>query len=106
MAKRHRRAGKRQSPLARPQDRRDGKPATGGITDERNVVGLDALVEQPLVGFHHVVDGTGVDVLRRAAIIHDQCAAAHRLRDMAIRLAVRVHRADDIAATVRAQQHP
>ena len=38
-------------------------------------------------------------------IVHDQRAAADRLGDMAIDLAVRVHRADDIAAAVRAQQH-
>ena len=65
----------------------------------------DPLVEQPVVTHRHVVDRAGMDVLRRAPVIDDQRAAADGLGDMGIDLAVRVHRAGDIAAAMRAKQH-
>ena len=46
-----------------------------------------------------------MDVLGRQPVMHDQRAAADRLGHMAVHLAMRVHRADDVTAAMRAQQH-
>src|SRR5215471_2074104 len=65
----------------------------------------DTLVEQPLIAPHHVVYRAGVDVLGRAPVIDNEGPAAYRLCHMGVDLTVRIHRAGDIPAAMRAQQN-
>src|SRR5271169_4787219 len=75
------------------------------ISNKRDMIRPDALVEQPFVTPHHVVHRAGMDVLGRAPVVDDQRAAADRLCDVCVDLSVRIHRAGYVPAAMRAQQN-
>ena len=95
------------SPCSRdPQKRRNRQAAARRIAGQRDVPRLDPLIQQPLVRLRHIVDRARMHILRRQPIVHDQRATADRLGEVSIHLAMREHRAGDVTAAMRAQQHP
>ena len=67
--------------------------------------GIDALIEQPLVGGRRVVDRRRVRVLGREAIVDVQYATADRLGEVAGEVAVVLRRTDHVSAAVDVLQH-
>ena len=66
------------SPSTIPQlislPQRGAKHRFGRIAGERNVLRLDALIEQPAIAGHHVVDWPRMHVLRARGCMYNQRA--------------------------------
>jgi hypothetical protein len=92
--------------LARSEQGGDGERTARRVTGQGKMTGLDALVEQPLIGRNGIIDLRRMDMLRGSAVVQNQGTAPDRLRQMAVDLAMRVHRRRDVAATTHAQQNP
>ena len=100
---RHRGRRQRQTLLAGAQYCRHCQRTARRISDQCNVTGPDALVEQPVVAPRHVVYRAGMHVLGGSPVMDNECAAAYRLRHMGVDLAVSVHRPGHVPAAMRAQ---
>jgi hypothetical protein len=87
------------------QLRGDREPATRGVAGERDVRGLNALLQQPAVGGGRVVDLRRVGVVRGEPVIEAQRTGANRLGDVAEELSMCVDRSADETAAVHAQHH-
>src|SRR5271163_3736378 len=92
--------------LARTEQGGDGKRAARRVSRQRDTTGLDALIEQPLVGSDGIIDRRRMDMLRGPPVVQNQGAAPDPLRQMTVDLPMRVHRRRDVPATMHAQQNP
>ena len=105
--RRHADAGRRQRLLrvAQREQRREHEPAARGVTGERDLRGRHARAEQPAIRGGRVLDGRGERVLGREPVVDHERARLRGARDPRRQLAVRVERADHVAAAVQVEDH-
>jgi S-adenosyl methyltransferase len=81
----HERRGQGQAKFARVQHRGDREPAADRIPRDGDVAGLHSLVKQPPVRGRGVLEGCGMTVLWKLAVVGDQCPRVRYLSRQGIR---------------------
>ena len=100
----HARGRDRQPGIARRDDGGDGETTAGRVTGHDDLLGPHALVQQPAIHAHRIVDGCGMRILRSEPIIHREREGLGRAGDPGNHVPVLGRRPDDVPAAVDVKQ--
>ena len=100
----HRSARQLRARIAQSDQHREGEAGTGRIAADDDVVGRDALIEQPAIGLERVLDARGKRMLRREPVVGRQHPGESGTAEICGELAVSPGRARRVAAAMQEEE--
>ena len=91
--------------VSQGDQRGHGQPAARGVSRDHDVLGRGALLEQPAVAGHRVLDGRGEGILGRATVVERERARPRGARDRRRQVAMGSRRADHVSPAVEIEHH-
>jgi hypothetical protein len=73
------------------------------VARDRDVLGENALIEQPTIGGHGIVEGRRKGMLGRQAVVEEERVGGRRARDGGREMAMGARRPDHVAAAVQVE---